>query len=409
MKTFFDYMHLAVLTALIACVCGTKRHINCAIYELPDSGNKSLSVIHIRADSSEDSVHYLWSSFNLPSVIVARTATNTNVSVDIEKLKTFQSGAITFNTSLLAFKGLTISKFWQFSYEKDTDEIPDTSKIESLDLVDFQWSKVTAKNLSCSDRAASIKLNAFSDDEIFSDKGLLEIEFSVTGDEELAPEFPHLIFTGNSSQIKIELDNLYSSNSSRIRYGFEMKLFSPLSQTCSNLDCKEVVNTLISDEFSPGIFSDIDILSPCSKEDNEKGSFLSWKPVAYTSKEPSTANSSDAQLTSKCSSLPTTTVQSIAESFFNDQKNIVINAFNITFGTVGDGFYPKTKYVAWSLMIGTGVSVHSKLSLAVILFMTIGMSALMLFFVGGVTYYVIRWCRKRGDDDDALLGDDSIN
>ncbi|KAF8766770.1 hypothetical protein HNY73_019803 [Argiope bruennichi] len=62
-----------------------------------------------------------------------------------------------------------------------------------------------------------------------------------------------------------------------------------------------------------------------------------------------------------------------------------------------------------SLMIGTGVSVHSKLSLAVILFMTIGMSALMLFFVGGVTYYVIRWCRKRVDDDDALLGDDSIN
>ncbi|GBN94995.1 hypothetical protein AVEN_258338-1 [Araneus ventricosus] len=223
----------------------------------------------------------------------------------------------------------------------------------------------------------------------------------------MAPEFPHLIYSGNSTQIRIGLDNLYSPNSSRVRYGFEMEMFSPLTQTCSNLECKRVVNTLISDEFSPGIFSDVDILSPCSKEDNEKGSFLSWKPVAYISKEPSVANSSDVQLTSHCSSLSSTTVQSIAESFFNDQKNIVINAFNVTMGTVGDGFYPKTKYAVWSLMIGTGVSVHSKLSITTILFITIGMSALLLFFVGGAGYYAVRWCRKK--DDDLLLGDASIN
>ncbi|KAF8766769.1 hypothetical protein HNY73_019802 [Argiope bruennichi] len=59
-------MHLAVLTALIACVYGTKRHINCAIYELPDSGNKSLSVIHIRADSLKFCTN-LGSSFKSPS------------------------------------------------------------------------------------------------------------------------------------------------------------------------------------------------------------------------------------------------------------------------------------------------------------------------------------------------------
>ncbi|GBN15906.1 hypothetical protein AVEN_238554-1 [Araneus ventricosus] len=169
-------MHLAVVAALITCSYGTKRNIKCTLYGLPDSANKSVSLIHIRADSTEDTVHYLWSSFYLPSVIVARTTTNTNVSVDIQKLRTFESGAITFNASLLGFKGLTISKMWQLSYETDTAEILDASKIESLNLVDFQWSKVTNKTLSCSDHAASIKLNAFSDSEIFSDKGLLELE-----------------------------------------------------------------------------------------------------------------------------------------------------------------------------------------------------------------------------------------
>lgn len=84
--------------------------INCDLYELTDSRNKSVNLIHIRADGTEDSIHYLWSSFNLPSVIVARTATNTNVSVNIEKLKNFKSGAIVFNSTLLAFKGLTISE-----------------------------------------------------------------------------------------------------------------------------------------------------------------------------------------------------------------------------------------------------------------------------------------------------------
>ncbi|CAL1299654.1 unnamed protein product [Larinioides sclopetarius] len=326
MKTFFYCLHLAVLTALIVCVLGTKRLL------------------------------------------------------------------------------------WQLSYETDTAEIPDTSKIESLNLADFQWSKVTNKTLSCSDNAASIKLNGFSDDELFSEKGLFELEFSVVGEEELAPEFPHLIYTGNSTQIKIGLDNLYSPNSSRVRYGFEMELFSPLTQACSNLECKHVDNTLLSDEFSPGIFSvscDVDILSPCSEENKENGSFLSWKPVAYISKEPSVANSSDVQLTSQCSPLSSITVQSIAESFFNEKENVVINAFNVTMGTVGDGFYPKTKYVAWSLMIGTGVAVHSQLSITAILFITIGMSALLLFLVGGAGYYAVRWCRKK--DDDLLLGDSLIN
>ncbi|GIY31063.1 uncharacterized protein CEXT_425851, partial [Caerostris extrusa] len=301
---------------------------------------------------------------------------------------------------------LTISELWQLSYETDMADIKNPSNVESLDLLNFQWSNVTNETLSCSDTAAFINLQAYGDNPVFSNNGLFELQFSVLGNKQAAQDFPHLIYTGNSTQIKVALNNLYLKNSTRIRYGLEIHMFSPLMQACPKLDCKAVITTLVSDEFSPGIFSDVDILSPCSQEDSEKGSFLTWRPVAYTSKEPSVANSSDAKLTSDCSFTNISHVESIAGLFYNDQKNTIVNIFNVTFGTKGDGFYPKTEYVTWSLMLGTGLSVHTKLSITAIVFISVGMAALLFFSVVAGIYYAAQYFRKKPD---LLLAESSVN
>lgn len=399
------YLLLLFVIMLSTCVNGTKRRLNCTTYYFEDPGNANLNLVHVKADSAKDSVHYIWSTYSLPSVIVSRTTLDTEVNLDVKKLRTFENGAITFSKNPLAFIGLTISELYQLTYQTDKADIDKATEIERLNLQDFFWDNATYKNLKCSDYSASLELKGISDDNVFSNNGSFELQFSVIGDEESAPDSPHLIFNGNSTQIKISLDNLYSKNSTRIRYGLEIKMFSHVSQTCSDMNCKLDTSKIISDEFSPGIFSEVDILSPCFKADNEKGSFLTWKPVSYTNKEPSVASSADAKLTSTCSSTSISQKQSVAELYFNEEKNIAVNIFNVTFGTTGDGFYTKTEYSSWSLMLGTGVSVHQKLSVAVIVFITVGMASLLIFLVLGAIYYFVLWIRKK--DDDLLLGDNS--
>ncbi|GFU38233.1 glycosylated lysosomal membrane protein B [Nephila pilipes] len=403
----FVYISLLFVIILSTCVEGIKRHLNCTTYQFDDPRNGTLNLVHVRADGAEDAVHYIWSTYNLPSVIVTRTTLDTEVKLDVGKLQTFENGALTFSKSPLAFIGLTVTELFQLSYQTDTADIEEASEIERLNLHDFLWNNVTEKTLKCLDYSASLELKGTGNDEIFSNKGLFELQFSVIGDEEVAPNFPHLIYSGNSTQIKIGLDSLYSKNSTRIRYGVGIQMISRLAETCTDMHCKLHTTKLISDEFSPGIFSDVDILSPCFKADNEKGSFLTWMPVSYTSKEPSVANSAEAKLTSTCSFSSISHIQSVAELFFNNEKNIAVNIFNLTFGTKGDGFYPKTEYSSWSLMLGTGVSVHPKLSVAVIIFITVGMASLLIFLVVGVIYYAVRWFRKK--DDDLLLGDNSTD
>ncbi|GFY52433.1 glycosylated lysosomal membrane protein [Trichonephila inaurata madagascariensis] len=384
---------------------GSKRHLSCTTYHFQDSGNDNLNLVHVKADSSKDTIHYIWSTYNLPSVIVSRTTLDTEVKLDVEKFRTFEDGALNFSKNPLAFTGLTISELFQLSYQNDDADIDNAIRIERLSLQDFLWNNASYESLKCSDYSASLELKGTSDDKAFSNNGSFKLQFSVIGDEEAAPDSPHLIYTGNSTQIRINLENLSSQNSSRVRYGLELKMFSHLAATCSDMHCKLDTSKVISDEFSPGIFSEIDILSPCFKADNEKGSFLTWKPVSYTSKEPSVQNSADAKLTSTCSSTSISQIQSVAELYFNEEKNIAVNDFNVTFGTKGDGFYTKTEYTSWSLMIGTGVSVHYKLSIAVIVFITVGMASLLIFLVMGAIYYLVRWIRRK--DDDLLLGDNS--
>lgn len=43
--------------------------------------------------------------------------------------------------------------------------------------------------------------------------------------------------------------------------------------------------------------------------------------------------------------VPKFDVQSIAELYFNEKSNV--SAFNVTFGTPGDGCYVATKYTSW--------------------------------------------------------------
>ena len=59
-------------------------------------------------------IHFIWSTYKLPSVFVARTTKNVTISVNTTKLISFENDAISFkNGKPLESVGVTFSKVWE--------------------------------------------------------------------------------------------------------------------------------------------------------------------------------------------------------------------------------------------------------------------------------------------------------
>lgn len=377
---------------------GSSRRISCFLNPgLNSTSDVNTNIVHIVAEGENDVIHYVWSTYKLPSVIVARTTVNTTLSINSTKLISFEKDAIVFkNGKPLESVGLTFDKLWELKYPKDTSEINEASSVDDLDLESLLWSDVN-ETLKCSDTFASAVLKGTANDLLFSKNGTFEIQFSISAEQEISGEYPHLVFTGNSTLLKLVFHNFYSNNS-RTRYGLGLSIFSVLSDNCDKDIWDIVKSKSINDEYSPGVFTDVELLAPCSIEDKES-SFVAWRPVAYTGPKPIVANSSDVTIMMDPKVFPDVSIISIAELYFAEKSNMSV--FNLTFGTQGDGFYVATQYTAWSLMLGTGQMVEIPISLSVIIFASVGVGLVLLFTVCGAVYIVYKRCKER--DDDLLL------
>ncbi|KAG8194071.1 hypothetical protein JTE90_003016 [Oedothorax gibbosus] len=387
---------------LVNSVYTTKRRLNCTVYPKHETYTEALNLAHITSVGDMDTVHYLWSTYKVPSVVVARTTNEAVLHVDYEKFKAMERGALDFGEEPLAYTGLTISELFEKSYSSDTSSIDKPSSEIALGLDLFKWNSISNVSFNCNDLFASLQLDSSSkEDDVLFESGLFRMQFSASAEVQDAADYPHLVYTGNSSQVKVSFDGFHTLlNSSRTRYGMEVMVFSNPWKNCSDTECKAEVEDAISDEFSPGVFSDVNLVTPCSLKGNENGTFISWRPVAYTSKEPTVANSSDANMGKSCPRISVGTAHSIAELFFED-LGVSSNVFNMTFGTEGAGFYSKTLYTEWTLMLGTGTAVHSKLSIAAIVFLSVG--GLGLSVLVGSIFLVVRYFQRKQDDDLLLV------
>lgn len=382
-----------LLITKIYYVAGTERIIECLNHSQQGDTNDT-NLVHIVATGSEDTIHFLWSSYRLPSIIIARTEHHVNLSINFTQLSLFDKDAITFSEKPIESVGLTIKELWLYTDEKDMANFDHTYNATSLNLEEFKWSNIFS-SLQCSNISATTKVQASSNESIFHENGTFGLEFSVIPKKISSTNFPHLFFTGNSSEIKVILNNFYSEVK-ETRYALTLLAFSSYKDD----EWKKDTSKSITDEYSPGVFKNIDLLSTCCE--GNLSSFLNWRPVAYTGIVPIVANSSDAKM-SDFYRTTSTNILSIAELFFSQQPI----TFNMSFGTVGDDFYTKTKYTTWILMIGTGQPVIRQMSLSAIVFTAVGLGSLVLFMLIGALYTACEYLRKK--DDDLLLSDDSIN
>lgn len=93
----------------------------------------------------------------------------------------------------------------------------------------------------------------------------------------------------------------------------------------------------------------VEMVSPAVQEGGS-GGYLQWRPVVYLSPAREMTTSTE---TVQYSVMPVTDprqdlAQTLLYSALSDRlANMLVTATNITFGSVGDGFYTKTNYAAW--------------------------------------------------------------
>lgn len=152
----------------------------------------------------------------------------------------------------------------------------------------------------------------------------------------------------------------------------------------------------LDDEFTPGIFDVFDIVSPRSNNDS-RGAFFQFRPVSYTTKYRTVSGSTElhqgaiVDLIKENSDIEGKFNFSLPFAFFGyDIKQKVAQGLNITFGLTGDGFYSRTNYTSFSMLMGIGGSPIESLSSFVITFAAIGLGVPLLVLIFGGVYVAIK-------------------
>lgn len=158
----------------------------------------------------------------------------------------------------------------------------------------------------------------------------------------------------------------------------------------------------LDDEFTPGIFDVFDIVSPRTNNDS-RGAFFQYRPVCYTTKGRTVSDSTEVK-------------QGEILSFNNNQKQIesffytlpysfygytlmsrIAQGSNITLGLTGDGFYSKSNYTSFSMLLGVGAPPVEKLSMFVMTFAAIGLGVPLLVLLIGGAYVGIKRYKNNND------------
>ena len=189
----------------------------------------------------------------------------------------------------------------------------------------------------------------------------------------------------------------FLSNYTSPRIALELLIVSSENKTEGSFHVNKRRN--LDDEFTPGIFDVYNIVSPRSTNDS-CGAFLQYRPVCYTTKDRTVSGSTELK-------------QGAIQDFINNEKeiemftytlpysyygyklsSIIAQGTNITFGMTGDGFYSRTNYISFSLLMGMGEPPIEKLSNFVITFAAIGLGIPMLVFLIGGCYVGIKRYRN---------------
>lgn len=195
-------------------------------------------------------------------------------------------------------------------------------------------------------------------------------------------------------QIDLIAENINFVNYSSARVAVEFLAVSSENKSEGTFRLNKRRN--LDDEFTPGIFDVYDIVSPRSDNDS-RGAFFQYRPVCYTTVSRTVSGSTELKqgdirsFNNNASDIDNKFSYTLPFSYYGYTiGSRIAQGSNITFGMHGDGFYSRSNYTSFSMLMGIGAPPVEKLSAFVITFAVVGLGIPMLVLLIGGTYVGIK-------------------
>ncbi|XP_031178793.1 glycosylated lysosomal membrane protein [Sander lucioperca] len=359
----------------------TRRNLSVELnpgWPSPSSRPPNGELLHVRAVGDNDTLHFLFCSQGAPTLLLVHT--NTSSSSLKVNWKEFVSRNVSGSLKVEPESSVLYSSATVFSRLLEYDDVNNTAEPTSdlfppYELGSFLWSRLVLSG-------PSARLCGVAPDNATFANGSLCLQLSVFGEGGRAESWPRLLHTANSSQVEVWLDGVLP-RATQSRFLLELQAVGGAYRPS-----RVEVQRSIDDEFTPSIFKVSRWLSSENGSSEILG-FLQWKPVASRGRDSSVENATPCHHSAPRpqSSEDTARASGLVRAFYAEPQTV---GLNVSFGLAGDPFYNSTRFLRWTVLIGSGSPPVESFSPLVLAIMAVGLGTPMILLVLGGVYVCIR-------------------
>uniref|UniRef100_A0A8C5S2E2 Uncharacterized protein n=1 Tax=Laticauda laticaudata TaxID=8630 RepID=A0A8C5S2E2_LATLA len=289
----------------------------------PGWTSPGVNLLHTRAVGVNDTLHYVWSTIGVPTVLLVYTASdNSSLRVNWTRLlSSSPAGAIRIEPagSVLYSTAVVFPRLWEYNGSNLLDPVQAGQVYPSYNLGNFTWASLDGR---LNETALSANFQGSSREGTFGN-GSISFKVSWTGRD---GPLPRLLHSANSSKVEFAMEGIGPrGNHSR----FALEILAQLQSARS-----------IDDEYTPTIFE--------PHNHSLGSSFLQWKMAAYNSKTPRREN------TVHCQYYPLQAMRTlgpefrILQAYFGEdvEQCCSLSALNISFGSEDNEAYSEKRYLS---------------------------------------------------------------
>lgn len=377
------------------------KNPQCEEQQMPECDKVLL--VYIQADSEVDRLHYLYDFSGSPSVLIAKSDKNSSLVIDWPKfIQNSEPGSIKILPNATYGFATVIDNIIIYNDTFDRSNVSDSSTKDLIKINphNINWDLVRLSESNQENATLEMKGNydngsfsiIVSKNCLFLFQKLINyfLQYTTYGSPAHGVDLPHLFHTAHSMQIDLVAEKINSTYTNP-RIAIELLMVSEENRDDGNYAINRIRN--LDDEFTPGIFDVYNVVSPLSNNNDNRGSFLQYRPVCYISSFRSVASSTETRngYPTKIDSPFTRFQFTLPYAYFGYELHSKLNqALNITFGMPGDEFYSRTNYVSFSYLMGIGSVPLEGLSPFVITFAVIGLGVPLLVLIIGGTYVAVK-------------------
>ncbi|KAG8146655.1 hypothetical protein E2320_013785 [Naja naja] len=306
----------------------------------PGWASPDVNLLHTRAVGVNDTLHYVWSTIGVPTVLLVYTASdNSSLRVNWTRLlSSSPAGAIWIEPAGSVL--YSTAPGWAAERNGAQRRLPGLQPRRHL------WQRE----------------HLFQAYEEGSRDGIL----------------PCLLHSANSSKVEFTMEGV-APRGNRSRFALEILVVEEGSRR------KQLQSALsIDDEYTPTIFEMAQLTS--EPHNHSLGSsFLQWKTAAYNSKTPHRQN------TVHCQYYPLQAIRTLGPEFrilrayFGEdvEHRCSLSALNISFGSEDNEANREKRYLSWSALVGFGEPPREGFSVLVIGILAVALGAPAVLLIVG--------------------------